>query len=193
MDHTPPVPEAGMRDVSVPMLRAAAICQVLALLVMGGALGIHYLVWQAFSGSDVLGWAIGPLLAAFAVSIVVHEALHLLGFALFGRAPLRSLKIGISWAAMMPFAHCSVPLECTAYRAACALPGVALGVLPWAAGVAVGSGGLSVYGAVMLGAAMGDALVIWVIRGVPAGQFVLDHPSAVGCHVIVGDPAARVL
>jgi hypothetical protein len=33
-------------------------------------------------------------------------------------------------------------------------------------------------------AAGGDALILWLLRGVPAGRLVRDHPSKPGCLVL---------
>jgi hypothetical protein len=38
-------------------------------------------------------------------------------------------------------------------------------------------------------AAAGDFLILWILRGVPAGAWVQDHPQQVGCLVVAGADA----
>jgi hypothetical protein len=129
-------------------------------------------------------WGVAPLLAirhrpaafffaaALVLSIVVHELLHLAGFVWLGGAPWSAVRVeprGLTIAA-----HCTVPLAARSYRAAVALPGVVLGAVPAVGGLAFGVAWLTVYGAVMLGAAAGDARVLWVLRRLPGTATVLD-------------------
>jgi len=64
-----------------------------------------------------------------------------------------------------------------------ALPALLLGVLPGLIAGITGSGWLMAYGALMLAMASGDLLVLWLIRDVPSGRLVRDHPSEVGCEI----------
>ena len=64
-----------------------------------------------------------------------------------------------------------------------ALPGLVLGVLPTAVSWLLGSGALVLFGSLMLITALGDLMILWLIRDVPAGRLVLDHPSEAGCLV----------
>jgi hypothetical protein len=70
-----------------------------------------------------------------------------------------------------------------AYRVSVALPGVILGALPGLMGLMWRNGWLTVYGALMSIAALGDLIVLWLIRSVPGDARVQDHPRAPGCIV----------
>jgi hypothetical protein len=131
-----------------------------------------------------LGWMIGHallLVVVFIASIAVHEGLHVVGWMVFARIPLSRIKFGIESAT--PHVNASVPMQAGAYRISVALPGLILGVLPTAASWLLGSGALVLFGALMLITALGDLMILWLIRDVPATQLVLDHPSEAGCLV----------
>ncbi len=178
-----PTPDGPGMDATISMVRA----NVLALLAFPAALvpvGLHAVLWGPDSmveGAKALfPWWFFPL---FVVSIVTHEALHGLGF-LLGGAPRSSLRFGIDRKTLSPFAGCGAPLSARSYRVAVLLPAVLLGALPLAAGLALGSGTASVWGAFMLFAAGGDFAAVWAMRSVPPGARVLDHPGRVGCKVV---------
>ena len=120
---------------------------------------------------------------AFALGVFLHEGLHGLGHA-WGEASWSNVRFGMHWKALTPFAQCTVPTRARSYRIAIALPGLVLGVAPLALGVATGTWLLTFYGFLMLVAAAGDLLILWILRGVPAGAWVQDHPRQVGCLVV---------
>ena len=70
-----------------------------------------------------------------------------------------------------------------------AMPGIVLGIVPSIVGLATGRGAWTGFGAILLAAAAGDALVLWSLRDVPPATLVRDHPSRVGCE-IVDEPAS---
>jgi hypothetical protein len=63
------------------------------------------------------------------------------------------------------------------------MPGLLTGVIPSLIALITGNGLLMLFGAAMFAGAVGDAIVLWIIRDVPANAEVLDHPDAVGCYV----------
>lgn len=116
------------------------------------------------------------------VSIVVHELLHGLGY-YWGGATWSQIKFGVKQ--LTPYAHCEIPLALNAYRVAVILPGLILGVIPAVGGILTGSGVLTLYGTVMTAAALGDALILWLLRDAPPAAKVQDHPSKVGCELLL--------
>jgi hypothetical protein len=100
---------------------------------------------------------------------------------LVGRVPWREVRFGLK--GLVVYAHCRVPMKASAYRVSVALPGVVLGVLPGLIGLIRGNGWLTVYGALMSIAALGDLIVLWLIRRVAGDTRVQDHPRAPGCIV----------
>jgi hypothetical protein len=124
------------------------------------------------------------LLLVAVISIVVHEALHALGFIFIARAPRSSVHFGVDRRTLTPYAGCKAPVRASAYRAACLLPGIVLGLIPSALGIAIGNAPIAVFGAWMLAAAGGDLAAVIAMRRVSGSALVLDHPSRVGCRVV---------
>lgn len=122
---------------------------------------------------------------AFAVSVVVHELLHALGWMIAGRIGWRQMEFGVNM--LTPYAHTSLAMPARAYRIGAALPSVLLGMIPGLIAIVIGSGWLALYGAIMLMSAVGDLMVLWLLRDVPGDAMVLDHPSKAGCQVILAD------
>jgi hypothetical protein len=149
-----------------------------AALLAVGLLGAHALAWGRASLLPVFGSlaATGLLFLAYVASIPSHEALHVAGYRAIGRVPPGAA--GVSVRGLMAYAHCSAPMPARAYRISLALPGVVLGVLPAAIGLATGLAWPTAFGAFALGGALADARVIWALRDVPASAPVLFCPAA---------------
>jgi hypothetical protein len=65
------------------------------------------------------------------------------------------------------------------------MPGLLIGFLPYMVGWLGGSPGWMMWGTVFTFAAYGDFLVFWLIRSVPRGSLVEDHPTMAGCSVVL--------
>ena len=117
-------------------------------------------------------------------SDAVHSAAASSGsWAFFAKKPLGVIHLGFQWKTLTPYAHCKEPLEVNAYRLGAFMPGLVLGILPALAGILTGSGWLLMFGIFFTIAAGGDLLILWLIRSVPAGRLVEDHPPPAGCYV----------
>lgn len=182
-------PPATDLDASLPVGRANAIATLLFPVAVAPFVVPFYVVWGGAALESGLDAFVRPavFLASVLLGTVVHEWLHGLGFAIFGGVPWSAISFGMHWRHLVPFAHCRVAVPVAVYRRACALPGVALGLLPGLVGLALGAGGLVLWAALMFGGAMGDALALWAIRRLPRYARVLDHPSRLGCLVLTDD------
>lgn len=171
------------RSVSLVManvLSLAAMFPLIALAVAPFGL-IHG--WAAVGRSlSWLGYQLLLAAAVFAVSVVAHEGLHAVGWLIFAGVPRSEIEFGIRQ--LTPYAHTSATVEAGPYRIGIALPALLLGALPAIVSWLTGSGVLMVYGALMLVAAAGDILVLWLLRDVPASRLVQDHPTRAGCRVL---------
>jgi hypothetical protein len=173
-------------DATIPMVAANRIAFAMFPFVTLVVLGPYALLWGADAIWADLETAFRPLplfVAIFFGAIVVHEALHGVGFALFGRVPRREISFGIKWKTFTPYTHTAAPMSARAYRGAVALPGLALGIVPALVGLALGNGFLAAWGTLLLGAAGGDIAILWAIRAIPAPALVRDHPAKAGCLV----------
>ncbi|HUF49336.1 MAG TPA: DUF3267 domain-containing protein [Longimicrobiales bacterium] len=124
--------------------------------------------------------------AVIVLAIVMHEALHGIGFCCFGRAPRHSVRFGIHWKTLSPFAGSSAAMPARGYRLAVLLPGLVLGVLPALGSLVNGSAALAMFGALMVMGAGGDAAALWAMRHVPGDVLVRDAVARVGCEVVTG-------
>jgi succinate dehydrogenase hydrophobic anchor subunit len=170
-------------DKTIPPTRVNILALALTLVVMAISFVSYALIWGSASLQAVLGRLISPFLLVFALSIVVHEALHGLGCVLVGRVPRREIKFGFK--GLMVYVHCKAPMTASAYRISLMLPGVIMGLIPALVGLAWGSAWLTVYGTLMVIAALGDLMVLWLIRSVPRDARIQDHPSAPGCQILL--------
>ena len=182
--HSPPDDVEVLADASISFEQANVLALVL-FLPMLALVGLHAVLWGPRSLVEgfkvIFPWLFFPL---FVVSIVVHEALHAVGFIAAGRVPRSAVRFGLDRKTLSPFAGCRVPLRAGAYRVSVLLPALVLGVVPTVAGLAAGVAWLTLWGAFMLLAAGGDFAVVWAMRGVPNAARVLDHPERVGCRVV---------
>lgn len=151
------------------------------------SLGPHFALWGL---PDVPFPADLPsallFIGAFVLGTLLHEALHGVGH-VWGEASWDDVQVGVHWRALTPFASCKVPTRVGSYRTAVALPALVLGGLPLAGGLATGFWLATFYGFLMLVAAAGDLLMLWISRVVPEGTWVQDHPSEIGYVIVAGE------
>ena len=174
------------RDLSITMEKAN-LYGIALFIPIGLVLALPYVGrwgWAAFGRA----WSLlldHTLLAlgVFAVGIVLHELIHGVSWTIFGKKPRGAIKYGFQVKTLTPYAHCTEPMDVWPYRLGAVLPGLLLGVLPWLASIATGNGAVFLFGFFFTLAALGDAMILWLLRGVAPGSLVLDHPTHAGCYV----------
>lgn len=175
---------------SISMVRAnlaVGILSVVAALLVLVPFGLLWGEEELFRGIET-AFRIPVLVAGALVGVVVHEALHAVGY-LSGGAPRHTIHFGINWKVLSPFAGCRHPMTASGYRVAIVLPALVLGVVPSVAAMGLGWGWMVWWGYLMLVMAAGDAAALWAMRRVPGAVLVQDHPTRVGCEVVDGDVA----
>lgn len=125
----------------------------------------------------------GYFILALVAGFVVHELIHGLGWMLASGCGWKNISFGFMWSALMPYCHCDVPMRMKAYRIGGLAPLVILGILPLVIGLAWGSYSLTCFGVFLTIGAIGDIMMICVLRHEPADKMVIDHPSEPGCVV----------
>jgi hypothetical protein len=179
----PPTPPPGYRDVSMPieaMLRPAGLATAAVLAIL--PLGVYGVVY-GFKGFLPSPLSVALVAVGMAVLLVAHEALHAAGWVIFGRLSWQAVSFGLDRKTLSPYTHVNTPMPAAAYRVGALLPGLVTGLLPAAIGLLLRSGPLTLIGAALLSGAVGDLMVLWVIRRVPGNRLVIDHPSRAGCWV----------
>ena len=180
---------ASMAQANVfALLALAPVC-----LVLCGAYGLLH-GWDALQASaDALSGRFFLFLALMAGCIVVHEGLHGLAWRWASGLPASAVSYGFQWKTLTPYAHANTPMPARAYRIGAAVPGVVLGLLPAVVGLVMGWGLAFSFGVFFTFAAGGDALILWLLRGVPPTALVSDHPTRAGCLVHAAAPTAPAL
>ncbi len=172
------------RTASVAAANGYALAFVLpALVALVGAYGMVW-GWGALgSGFEALVDPLWRFLLVFVAGVVVHEALHGIAWRLAG-APAGTVRFGFQLKTLTPYAHCSAAMPARAYRLGAATPGLLLGLVPALVGLALALGDVFWFGVFFTLAAGGDALILWLLRGVPSARLVRDHPSKPGCLIL---------
>jgi hypothetical protein len=177
-----------MNDLSMDAKTVAIWSMPITLVLLAAVLVPHAVLYRESAFTvffEEVGWWALP---AFFAGIVVHELMHGVTMCAIGGLGWRDMTFGVNWKALMPYAHPRRPLPAYAYAIGAAMPGVVLGLAPAIVGLALGLGSWSAWGAIFLGAAAGDLMVIYSLRGVRPTALVQDHPSRVGCQLVTAAP-----
>jgi hypothetical protein len=176
-------PTDAREDRSVSMGRA----NVWTLLVLGPAVVIltaGFVLLHGWWPLALSGLRLLPVaLLAVAAGVLAHEVLHLLAWKVAAGLPWSDVRLGFQWRTLTPYAHARSPMSARAYRIGAVTPGVILGLVPVALGLAMASGAWFLFGLLFTFAAGGDALILYLLRGVPPDSLVSDHPERAGCYV----------
>jgi hypothetical protein len=162
-----------------PLGIALVLLMPLPFLQIWGAARVFNLNWLVVHPLNLL-----LALAVLFASMLLHELLHAIGWTFFGRQPWSAIRFGMFWPALTPYTHLEVPIEINAYRIGGVLPGLFTGVLPYLIGLLLGNAAWLWLGILMTTGACGDLLSLWLLRRLPAGTMVQDHPSRLGCIVV---------
>lgn len=170
-----------LRDVSIPLEKIAAQAGLLSVLLLLLPMLPHIFLW-GFVAFDARGYLLGAI--ATLALVIGHELVHAVGWMIFGRVPVSEVTFGFAWKTLSPYVHIDRPIRATAYRIGAALPLFITGLFPVVLGTLTNLGWLTVAGAILVSGAVGDILVLWVIRDIPGHALVLDHPKNAGCYVV---------
>ena len=173
-----------LRDVSVPLSEIASKALPLAIVLTIVPLIPHVLMWGFDARFNARDYLLGFL--AFVILIVVHEATHAIGWIIFAGVRPKDIRFGIAWQTLSPYAHSKVAMRAGSYRVGVILPLIVTGIVPTLIGTVTNTGWLTVAGAILVSGAVGDLIVLWVIRKVPSKAMVIDHPQNAGCYVVEG-------
>ncbi len=117
------------------------------------------------------------------LGIVVHELIHGITWAMFAKNGHKSIKYGVLWKMATPYCHCKEPLQVKHYIIGAITPAIILGFFPAIYSILTGNIGFLFFGIFFTMAALGDFMIINLLRKENLNSFVLDHPSEAGCFV----------
>lgn len=174
----------GMSEVNTRGMLVGIACSlpfIAAYLTLHGA--------HLPSSGQLLAWCV-----VYLALIPTHEAIHGLTWGLCNPRRFKAVEFGFVKEYLTPYCTCTQPLTPQAYLAGALMPGLALGLLPAVAGVALGNGVVFMLGVFMIWGASGDMLVAariarYIRGGAAQGRtglterLCVDHPSE--CGVVV--------
>lgn len=134
----------------------------------------YYPIW-----STPLIFILVPLLG-----IVVHELIHGVFWAIFAKRGWKSIKFGYLKETATPYCHCNEPLLVWQYSIGTIMPFVALGLLPAIWACATGNVLLFVFAVIFSATAVGDFMILDMVRKEKSNTYVQDHPSEAGYYSV---------
>lgn len=137
-------------------------------------------VWDA--AVAIVKWSVLGV-GIYAVSALLHEAIHVIAMVAVARVRPSSLRFGMRLSEGVLYVHTDEPMTTRSYRVVLMLPALVQGILPAAIGTVFGLGWLVLYGYVMIVSSIGDFAVLQLIRHFDPNVTVRDHPEKVGCQV----------
>ena len=177
-----PIPEmegyaAELRTIG--MLKANVVALVvLGLFCLLGVAGM-YAVWGGISFGRP--WSSMLFCIGIFAGVAVHELIHGFTWMWATRSGFSHLRFGLLRGGA--YCHIDVPMSKRKYVVGALMPLLLLGVVPFLLSFATNSLWLMLFGAIFIGCAMGDVLIVWAIRKEPPDTLVYDHPSEPGCIV----------
>ncbi len=179
-------------DYSIPMLKAQTASLPFGLFALA-----EFLIFIAVRGFEpvkeasdmLLPWYFLPL---FIAGIAAHELIHGVSWKLAAGLPFEKIKFGFQIKTLTPYAHCTVPIAKSSYVVGTLMPAGVLGFIPFIISLINGNGWILVFGILFTFAAVGDFLIVWLIRFVPWNKLVEDHPVNAGCFVYHSEKAGSV-
>jgi fermentation-respiration switch protein FrsA (DUF1100 family) len=176
-----PVAERTVSPPTAMMVAFSVIPAAMLLLLLPYQLRWGFSVPRLPAGREVA--ALLGLVVLLAGGLWLHEVIHWAAYRLFGRVPRGAARLRFTRAPLAPQVHCDAPVSAAAYRRMLLSPALALGLLPGAAAVLLGSWVLLIWAIWMLVAAGGDFATLWAMRGLAGDAPVRAHPRRVGCEV----------
>ena len=113
----------------------------------------------------------------YIVLIVLHEICHLIGFLLFGRVPISSLKYGVNLKMGVAYATTTKRLHNKAMKKALLLPFWLTGVIPAVVGFMINSNLWLTLGAWLIAGAVGDFAMYAKLRKFPKDYLIQDDSN----------------
>lgn len=121
--------------------------------------------------------------AIMPVGIVLHELIHGITFAAFAQNGFKSIRFGVMWEMLTPYCHCTEPLKIKHYLLGAVAPAVFLGFMPAVIGIIIENYTVTLFGIFFIIAAIGDFMIIYLLKNENPNDYAQDHPSEAGCYV----------
>lgn len=171
------------KDYSLSMLKVQYASLPFGIFAILEVLLFGY-VWEysriSMATNILWPWYFIPI---FIVGVVLHELIHGIAWKLSANIPFSQVKFGFQLKTVTPYAHCKIPIPKRAYVIGTLMPAIVLGFIPFLVSLTNGNGWLLIIGVIFTFAAIGDFLIVYLIRTVSWNALVEDHPTNAGCFV----------
>ncbi|MDR1672948.1 MAG: DUF3267 domain-containing protein [Bacteroidales bacterium] len=134
-------------------------------------------------------WLCAMLLA---MSIVLHELIHGVCMAIGASKGWKSVSFGFNMKSLTPYAHCKEPLTPATYRTSLLMPALLLGEIPVFVGWCTGNALWLLYGILMLWAAGGDCIILFMSRKIKSNVTIQDHPDKIGFIAVTDESTVMI-
>ena len=176
------------RKMTIDLIQMSKTINLLTLMIFIVALVPYLFIWRGEGhGLSSVFTSFTNLLVfilATIIGFVVHELIHGITWACVAEHGFRNISFGIIWKPFMPYCHCSKPMKIRHYMIGALMPCIVLGVIPVIVAYIIGNPMLLLLGAGFIAVALGDILIVWLIRKEDRHCMVLDHPTEPGCYII---------
>ncbi|MCB9034844.1 MAG: DUF3267 domain-containing protein [Chitinophagales bacterium] len=151
-----------------------------------------YLLWKNNISTDGIKSyldTLNPILRmllivlSIVIGIILHELIHGITWSFFASKGFKSIKFGILWKMLTPYCHCTEPLKVKHYILGAIMPAIILGFIPYIIAIITGNFPLLLFGMFFTMVAVGDFMIINLIRKENVDDYVQDHPSEAGCYI----------
>jgi hypothetical protein len=117
------------------------------------------------------------------LGIIMHELIHGITWSKYAEKGFKSIKFGILWKMLTPYCHCKEPLKVKEYILGAIMPAIVLGLIPAIYAMIFGNILLLAFGIFFTTVAIGDFMIINLLRKENMNSLVLDHPTEAGCFI----------
>lgn len=162
--------------VAISMNKVNILVLITSLGMLAVVPFLHVLLYGDASLTVTLS-GFSLFVAAMIIFVVLHEAIHLIGFRYIGGVPKQELNWGFNWKMMVAYAHAKKPITVKQMKKVLLLPFVPTGLLPLMIGIAINNLPLSILGVILTAGCIGDFILYRKLGKFPEHALVLDHPS----------------
>lgn len=118
------------------------------------------------------------------LAMVLHESLHALAWLALTKGDYKNISFGLIWRNLTPYCHYSKVVTIIQYRIALITPGILTGIIPFIIALSLGSFPILFFALLFTFGAVGDFIILWLIRHEKPSALVQDHPDKIGCQMI---------
>ena len=179
-------------DLTIGVVKAnlLALIVMLPFAVLSGAVVLSSYSLRSMIKSPITSLVLLFLFLALLLLTAVHEGIHALTWAMFGKDYWKSIRFGVIWKALTPYCTCLRPVKRGQYILGAAMPTLVLGIGLTAAAALTGSFSVFILAIAMIFGGGGDFTIILKMllhRQQGRDAVYYDHPYECGVVIFEKD------